>query len=446
MLCSSPWSMAKGMQANAAAHAAELLASADIGFRRADAAVPVVSYTTHSVGRNALGMGSACPFETDELVVAAAAPVFTQAECCAVVDEARSLIAEGARSRFTMTDTNRDVAVEDMPKTLAWLNNGAFARLTSLAAACYPGVVDDATDLWVYRALVINYDHSAQLTHQPIHRDHSLISCVVPLSERREYSGGGTFIEPLGRAIALEQGCALLHPSAVRHAGHRITAGERWVLVLFLNTVSMKPAEHGRRFRLRAHESFAREQLAEDDGIDRAYLGAAEAAAEEALALTDDDDDDDDGYGDDDELRNLELAREVTEESDHEIWYDLGTRAHELGVPEEALWNYERAEALNPRDSLLLTNMGVALAELGQPRRAFVAYRRALAIDPYNVNARLSAGELLLKARRLRGLEVLLAEAPVESLAADVGLQRLRAKLAPGDPHCIASNEMRIRD
>ena len=195
--------MAKGMQANAAAHAAELFASAVIGFRRADAAVPVVSWTTHCVGRNALGMGSACPFETDELVVAAAAPVFSPAECCAVVDEARSLIAEGARSRFTMTDTNRDVAVEDMPKTLAWLNNGAFARLTSLAAACYPGVVDDATDLWVYRALVINYDHSAQLTHQPIHRDHSLISCVVPLSERREYSGGGTFIEPLGRAIAL---------------------------------------------------------------------------------------------------------------------------------------------------------------------------------------------------------------------------------------------------
>ena len=190
--------------------------------------------------------------------------------------------------------------------------------------------------------------------------------------------------------------------------------------MLFLNTVNMKPAEHGRRFRLRAHESFAREQLAEDD-VDR----TSEAAAEEALALTDDDDDDDDGYGDDDELRNLELACEVTEESDHEIWYDLGTRAHELGVPEEALWNYERAEALNPRDSLLLTNMGVALAELGQKRRAFVAYRRALAIDPYTVNARLSAGELLLKARRLRGLEMLLAEAPVESLAADVGLQRL---------------------
>ena len=53
---------------------------------------------------------------------------------------------------------------------------------------------------------------------------------MVPLSERSEYEGGGTYVEPLGRAIALDQGCALLHPSCVRHAGHRITKGERWVL------------------------------------------------------------------------------------------------------------------------------------------------------------------------------------------------------------------------
>lgn len=425
--------MARGIQANLADHAAELALSAQLGFRRAEAAVPTVEVLRYRIDRGALGMGNACPFESDELVIAAAAPVFSSSECCAVVEEARGLIADGAQSSFTMTETNRDVGVETMPKTLAWLNSGAFARVASLAAACYPDVVSDASDLWVYRALVIQYDQGAQLTHQPMHRDGSLLSCVVPLSERREYEGGGTFIEPLGRAIALEQGCALLHPSAVRHAGHRITAGERWVLVLFLNTLRMKHAEHGRRFRLRAQESFAREQEADDaDELDRRYLGAAEAAAEEALPSFNDDDDDDDGYGDDEELRNLELALEVTDESDHEIWYDLGTRAHELGVPEEALWNYQRAEAISPLDPLLLTNMGVALAELGQSRNAFRAYRRALAADPYNSNARVNAGELLLQARRLRGLETLLAEVPDDavSLNSDKGLQRLRKKLA----------------
>ena len=158
-------------------------------------------------------------------------------------------------------DTNRDVAVHELPRTLEWLNGGAFARVTSLALACFPGVVHDATALWIYRGLVIKYEAAAGLTHQPIHRDGALLSCVVPLSERTDYSGGGTFIEPLGRPLALEQGCALMHPSSVRHAGHRITEGERWVLVLFLNHDDMSPGEHGRRFRARAQECFADAQV-----------------------------------------------------------------------------------------------------------------------------------------------------------------------------------------
>ena len=119
---------------------------------------------------------------------------------------------------------------------------------------CFPGAVDRAEHLWVYRGLVICYDADAGLTHQPVHRDGALISCVVPLSASSEYEGGGTYVEPLERAFALEQGCALLHPSAIRHAGHRITSGQRWVLVLFLNGLELSEGDHGRRFHARARE------------------------------------------------------------------------------------------------------------------------------------------------------------------------------------------------
>jgi hypothetical protein len=54
------------------------------------------------------------------------------------------------------------------------------------------------SSLWVYRGLVIEYDAMSGRTHQPLHRDASLLSCVVPLSELGEYEGGGTYIEPLG--------------------------------------------------------------------------------------------------------------------------------------------------------------------------------------------------------------------------------------------------------
>ena len=62
----------------------------------------------------------------------------------------------------------------------------------------------------------------------------------------------------------------------MRHAGARITAGERWVLVLFLNSVEMRAAEHGRRFRARAQELFEAKFAVADE-----VAGGAEGAEEE---------------------------------------------------------------------------------------------------------------------------------------------------------------------
>ena len=149
-----PPSYAHGLRANLADHAKELAVSKELGFSRAAVAVQPAAECQSSfrINRTLLGMGRACPFEGDELVFASA-PIFTQDECMAVRKEARTLIAGGAQSTFTMTETNRDVALHDMRETLAWLNGGAFARVTSFAADCFPSAVDDATSLWIYRGL-----------------------------------------------------------------------------------------------------------------------------------------------------------------------------------------------------------------------------------------------------------------------------------------------------
>jgi predicted 2-oxoglutarate/Fe(II)-dependent dioxygenase YbiX len=426
VVTSSNPSLSAGMRMNEALHKTELENSEALGFRRASAAVPVPSTSCWHVSRSSLGMGHACPYESDALVHASIEPLFSAQECHDVRTEAATLISAGARSSFTMVDTNRDVAVHDLPKTLSWLNAGAFARIASLAAACFPGAITDPTSLWVYRGLVIQYDASADLTHQPIHRDGSLISCVMPLSDSREYEGGGTFVEPLGSSIRIEKGCALIHPSAIRHAGHRITSGERWVLVLFLNSVNMCYAEHGRRFRARAQEMFEMlqqesdgDEASEEDEVDA--VEEEEEEDEEVVAEAEEEEDH--------ELQCLLHGLEVTDESDHEIWYDLGARAHELGDPAEAMRCYLKADALNDRDALLLGNMGVAHLELGEPLLAFRCYRRALGVDPHDVNARFNAGELLLEQDKLLGLAALLADAPEDAMR-DEGLQELAQELA----------------
>ena len=421
---------AEGLRRNFADHESEIEKSVELGFRRASAAAAVVPPTTaHCIASSSLGMGRNCPFEGDRLVHACSEPLFTADECIAVRTEAAAMMADGKQSSFTMTDTNRDVSVHDLPRTLSWLNSGAFARVATLAAQCFPSAVPDPSSLYIYRGLVIHYEAAAGLTHQPIHRDGALVSCVVPLSERSEYDGGGTYIEPLGEALALERGCALLHPSAVRHSGHRIRSGERWVLVLFMNCVVMHPGEHGRRFRARAQEWYAAEQTAQEamaaaleveaagDHENGHEPGAEAEEAEEAEEAVDNDEDDDDD--DDEELQNLLLALRATDEQDHELWYDLGARAHDRGETAEALTLYDRADALNPHDALLLSNKGVALLEMGQPRDAIRCYRRALAADAHSVNARFNLGELLLETGRLRALAALLADAPADVVEDD---------------------------
>ena len=424
-------SYADGLRANAAEHISERELSESLGFQRAAAAVSVaVPIASHQVSKLALGMGDACPFCSDELIYETRTPLFSAAECAAVRGEASARISEGASSSFTMTSTNRDVAVHDLPETLAWLNGGALARVASLAATCFPGAVDRAESLWVYRGLVICYDAAAGLTHQPIHRDGALISCVVPLSASSEYEGGGTYVEPLERAFALEQGCALLHPSAIRHAGRRITSGHRWVLVLFLNGLELSEGDHGRRFHARARELLAASQEGEEE--EEGGEEEEEEEEEEGRFVLCDDDDEEEEDGDDEEtdgeVQCLLHALQATDESDHEVWYDLGARAHDLGDTHEALRLYERACALNSRDPLLLSNMGVALLELGRPREAFRCYRRALRADAHDVNARFNAGELLLAMGKLHGLAALLAEAPEDAMR-DEMMAALREEL-----------------
>lgn len=367
------------LQINIDEHAAEYRDSLGKGFTSPEAAVPVGQPTaSYQVPRKVLGMGKECPFDTDELIFASP-QLFTASECRKVREEAAARIAAGGQSTFTMTDTNNDVLLHHLPETLRWLNEDAFARVASFAAQCFPSAVKDATDLWIYRGLVIHYDAAAGLSHQPIHRDGSLISCVMPLNERCEYEGGGTYIEHLNRSIALDQGCALFHPSAVRHSGHRINSGERWVFVLFLNCKKMHHGEHGRYFQSRAKKHM-----------------------EHSLSTP--------------ARENLEYALQVTGESDSTVWFDLGVLCHERAEFDKALQHYRRAEALNPRSPTTLTNMGKVFLELERREESYRYFARALEEDPHMAEARFRMAAIQIERDELLEAGALLIDAPEDSM------------------------------
>jgi hypothetical protein len=156
----------EALSRNIAEHAMEFADSKKLGFVQA-AVVPSAAVPTEAFGidRRALGMGDACPFDSDELIHATVVPLFSDAECRAVRAEASKKIAAGAQSTFTMTDTNRDVPVHELPNTLAWFNREGMARVASLAHQCFPSAVDDPTALWVYRGLVRTWSNARTHSH-----------------------------------------------------------------------------------------------------------------------------------------------------------------------------------------------------------------------------------------------------------------------------------------
>eukprot|EP00908_Phaeocystis_cordata_P016516 Transcript_27775.p1 GENE.Transcript_27775~~Transcript_27775.p1 ORF type:complete len:294 (+),score=72.44 Transcript_27775:208-1089(+) len=266
------WYLAPELRLNTLEHSREIDESCRMGYVRTGAYPPPPNWTPprvqpYYVSAASTGMGPVCPFALAApdraataglpLVFVTLDPLFSAAECQMVIEEAKALTAVGGGgSDFTLSDTSRNIAVADLPATRAWLNEVAHARLAKLAADCYGEVAIGAgSELHLYRALVVQYDAAQGLTHQQVHRDHALVTCVVTLNERSEYAGGGTYIEDLGLACAPPRGHGVMQASALRHAGHAIESGERWVMVLFMMSRKLRYGENVRVFKSRARQA-----------------------------------------------------------------------------------------------------------------------------------------------------------------------------------------------
>ena len=122
------------------------------------------------------------------------------------------------------------------------------AQVRERHAAELPRTKGALVDLWpdlarttgcevIYDALVLHYDAEYSEANgvrasQPVHRDDSVVTVNIALNDG--YEGGGTIFEENGDVVRLRKGEALVHDSALRHAGAPTLQGERWALVVFL--------------------------------------------------------------------------------------------------------------------------------------------------------------------------------------------------------------------
>jgi hypothetical protein len=80
---------------------------------------------------------------------------------------------------------------------------------------------------------IVKYQHDDQ-NFLEIHKDGSLISFNILLSNTNDFEGGGTYFDD-GLIMKGEQGDLIVHGGRIKHSGLPITKGTRYLLVGFLN-------------------------------------------------------------------------------------------------------------------------------------------------------------------------------------------------------------------
>ena len=203
-------------------------------------------------------LSSHTPLGEMHLVHESTAPLVTEEECAAVVQESE----EWARGRGGWTSTRHfnhpttDIPLQELPRTRAWFNGACLDRLYPFLAASFADALPNPRALRVADAFVVKYNASGGQTFLAPHRDgsvrahhraaavaymththasgRSVVSFNIALNRCDEYEGGGTWFEGLGRSIQSERGHVLAHASGCMHGGHPITSGVRYILVAFV--------------------------------------------------------------------------------------------------------------------------------------------------------------------------------------------------------------------
>ena len=90
-----------------------------------------------------------------------------------------------------------------------------------------------AATMSIFDLFVVKYEAGAQ-DMLALHRDVSVLSFVLLLSSPDEFEGGGTYYKCADKTVSPNMGALSLHCGKQRHAGCKVTAGTRYVLIGFI--------------------------------------------------------------------------------------------------------------------------------------------------------------------------------------------------------------------
>ena len=201
---------------------------------------------------------------------------------------------------------------------------------------------------------------------------------MTPLSD---YKGGGTYFEHMSsdnddNVIHMDVGHGTFRPGSVRHGGHTVKEGTRYILGAFLLLVDK--VEHVRRLKNKGSEYRKKGDLEKAEkyfmwalAINPKCTTCIKDWAEIHLTKK--------------EYKQAEIklrrALELLEFKDSDALFTLGVALSELGKEDESMDAYMKSLSLNAQDAELCYNLGIQFGKRKDYNKEFDMYSKAVAVD-----------------------------------------------------------------
>lgn len=160
-------------------------------------------------------------------------PSFINKKRCSEIIEKANKYGKWTSNRHKNYPTT-DIPVDNIPE----LNvDNELEKIKDICKDKYQ--LETKSIITPFDIFVVKYDANGQ-SSLDLHRDSSILSFVLLLSNPNDFKGGGTFYENANETVKPEQGGLLIHCGKVRHAGVTITSGVRYILIGFMDVKSVK--------------------------------------------------------------------------------------------------------------------------------------------------------------------------------------------------------------
>ena len=190
-------------------------------------------------------------FPLDLMKVTQNEPLFSAKEAAQVIETAQAEGIENNEYQSGKYKLGGDW-LTNLPNTRQWFNEKLESTLFPLLSNLFPEIVSSPSVLRAHSVSLLKYNSSHPRTD--VHVDNGILAMTLAMTPKTEYVGGGTFFEHMGvgNVLPMDVGHGTFRPGSVRHGGHKVSKGTRYILGAFL--LIEDRVEHVRRLKNRGSE------------------------------------------------------------------------------------------------------------------------------------------------------------------------------------------------